>query len=135
VGLEAVGARTAADFEGAFAAMAGAGAAGVVVLSTPSFFNERQRWADLARRHRLPTIYLNREAVEAGALMNYGPSLEALWRSAPKFVDKILKGAKPAELPVEQATTFEFVINLQVAQALGLAIPPSVLQQATEVIQ
>jgi putative ABC transport system substrate-binding protein len=135
VQLQAVGARTRADLEGAFAAMAGEGAGGAVVLATPFFFNERQRWADLARRHRLPTIYLNREAAEAGALMSYGPNLEALGRSAPRFVDKILRGATPAELPVEQATRFEFVINLKAAGALGLTVPESVLQQATELIQ
>jgi putative ABC transport system substrate-binding protein len=134
VRLQAVGARTATDFEAAFAAMAGEGAQGVVVLATPLFYNERRRWAELALRHRLPSIYLNREAPEAGGLMSYGPNLEALWRSAPAFVDKILRGAKPADLPVEQATTFEFAINLGTARALGLTVPESVLQ-ATEVIQ
>jgi putative tryptophan/tyrosine transport system substrate-binding protein len=135
VRLQTVGARTAANFEAAFAAMADEGAEGLVVLATPLFYNERRRWAELALRHRLPSIYLNREAPEAGALMSYGPNLEALWRSAPAFVDKILKGAMPAELPVEQATTFDFALNLGTARALGLTIPPSVLAQATEVFQ
>jgi ABC-type uncharacterized transport system substrate-binding protein len=135
VQLQVVGARTGAELEGAFTAMAREAAQGVLVLSTPLFFNERQRWAELAERHRLPTIYLNREAVEAGALMSYGPSLEGLFRSAAVYVDKILRGARPADLPVEQATRFEFVINIPAARALGLTIPESVLQQATEVMQ
>jgi len=135
VQLQAVGARTAADFEGAFAEMAREGAQAVVVLGTPFFYNERLRWSELALMHRLPAMYSAREAVEAGALMSYSPNLEALWRSAAVFVDRILKGARPADLPVEQATTFEVAINHKTARALGLTIPQEVLQQATEVIQ
>jgi putative ABC transport system substrate-binding protein len=133
--VQAVGVRTAAEFEGAFSTMVQGGAEAVVALATPLFFNERHRLADLALTHRLPSVYSSREAGEAGVLMTYGPNLEALWRSAPNFVDKILRGAKPADLPVEQATRFDFAINLKTAQALGLAIPQSVLIQATEVIQ
>jgi putative ABC transport system substrate-binding protein len=135
VQVQPVAARNAAELDGAFSAMAREGAQAVLILATPFFYNERQRWADLALTHRLPTMYSSRESVEAGALMSYGPNLEALWRSAPIFVDKILKGAKPADLPVEQATKFDFAINLKTAQALGLAIPQSVLIQATELIQ
>jgi putative tryptophan/tyrosine transport system substrate-binding protein len=134
VHLQAVGARTAVDFEGAFGVMVREGARGVLVLATPFFYNERRRWAELALAHRLPALYLNREAAEAGALMSYGPSLEGLWRSAAVLVDKILKGAKPADLPVEQATAFDFVINLKTAEAIGLTTPQSVLAQATGVI-
>jgi putative ABC transport system substrate-binding protein len=91
--------------------------------------------ADLAAKSRLPVMYSWREWVEAGCLMSYGPSRPDLLRRAATYVDKILTGAKPADLPVEQATTFEFVINLKTAQALGLTIPPSLLFQATDVIR
>jgi putative ABC transport system substrate-binding protein len=89
----------------------------------------------LAAQSRLPVIYNNRQPVDAGGLMGYGPSRSAMYRRGAYFVDRILKGEKPADLPVEQPTTFDFVINLQSAQALGLTIPQHVLLQATEVIQ
>jgi putative tryptophan/tyrosine transport system substrate-binding protein len=91
--------------------------------------------ADLAAKSRLPVMYSWREWVEAGCLMSYGPSRPDGLRRAAIYVDKILKGTKPADLPVEQATTFEFVINLKTAQALGLTIPPSLLLQMTDVIR
>jgi putative ABC transport system substrate-binding protein len=94
-----------------------------------------QAMADLAARSRLPVMYGWREWVVAGCLMSYGPSRPDVLRRAATYVDKILKGAKPADLPVEQATTFEFVINLKTAQALGLTIPPSLLLQVTDVIR
>jgi putative tryptophan/tyrosine transport system substrate-binding protein len=133
--LQAVAVRSGAEFEGAFAAMVRAGAQAVLILATPFFFNERRRWIELALAHRLATMYQAREAADEGALMTYGPNYDALWRNAPSYVDKILRGAKPADLPVEQATRFDFFINLKTAQALGLTIPQSVLQQATELIQ
>jgi putative tryptophan/tyrosine transport system substrate-binding protein len=89
----------------------------------------------LAAVHRLPAIYYSRDWVQEGGLMSYGPSLPDMARRAAAYVDKILKGAKPADLPVEQPMTFELVINLKTAQALGLTIPPSVLFQATEVLR
>ena len=89
----------------------------------------------LAARARLPAMYIRRDFVDAGGLMSYGTDFSALWRRAAAYVDKILKGARPADLPVEQPTKFDFVVNLRTAQALGLTIPPSVLQQATELIQ
>ena len=107
----------------------------MLLLATPFFRTEGHRWVELALAHRLPTMYSNRDAAVAGALMSYGPNVDSLYRSAAVYVDKILKGAKPADLPVEQATTFDFIINLKTAQALGLAIPQSVLVQATELIQ
>jgi putative ABC transport system substrate-binding protein len=95
----------------------------------------RQPIVSLAASHRLPTLYPDGQAVREGGLMSYGPRLLELHRRAATYVDKILKGAKPAELPVEQPTTFDFVINLRTARTLGLTIPPHVLAQATEVIQ
>jgi putative ABC transport system substrate-binding protein len=127
--------RTAAELEGAFAAMARARAQAVLVLAGPIFFAERQRVAELAIKHRLPTMSTLKEVMEAGGLMSYGPNFEDLFRRGAIYVDKILKGSKPADLPVEQAAKFELVINLKTAKALGLTIPPSLLQRADEVIQ
>jgi putative ABC transport system substrate-binding protein len=95
----------------------------------------RTRIVDFAAQHRLPTIYSLREFVEAGGLMSYGVYLPEVYRRAAVQVDKILKGTKPADIPVEQPTTFELVLSLKTAQALGLTIPPSLLFQATEVIR
>jgi putative ABC transport system substrate-binding protein len=99
------------------------------------FNNERRRLVDLATKNRLPAVYSWREFVDAGGLMSYGVDLADLWRRAATYVDKILKGAKPADLPVEQPTKFELVINLKTAKTLGLTIPQSVLARADEVIQ
>jgi putative ABC transport system substrate-binding protein len=97
--------------------------------------SHRTRLADLAARSRLPAVYGVRESVEAGGLMSYGPSFLDLHRQAATYVDKILKGAKPAELPVERPTEFELVINMKTAKTLGLTIPPSLLQRADQVIE
>jgi putative ABC transport system substrate-binding protein len=99
------------------------------------FFGHRGQLADLALKHRLPTMFAFREYAEAGGLMAYGPSYAELFQRAAGYVDKILKGAKPADLPIEQPTRFELVINLKTAKALGLTIPPSVLGRADEIIQ
>src|SRR5206468_7211538 len=98
-------------------------------------FTERRRLVDLAAKNRLPAVYAQREFVEAGGLMAYGPNLADLFRRAATYVDKILKGTKPGNLPVEQPTKFELAINLKTAKALGLTIPQSVLERADEVIQ
>jgi len=133
--LQPVGARTAADLEGAFSAMARARAQAVMVLASQFFFAERQRVAELAITHRLPTMFAVKEGAEAGALMSYGPEYDDLFRHAGAFVDKILRGAKPGELPVEQASKFELVINLKTAKAIGLKIPQSLLLRANQVIE
>ena len=135
VQLQPVEARTAAELEGAFAAMARARAQAVLVLGSPAFFAERQRVAALAMTHQLPMMVDTKQAAEADSLMSYGPSFADLYRRGAIYVDKILKGAKPADLPVEQAMKFDLVINLKTAQALGITIPPVLLFQATEVIQ
>jgi ABC-type uncharacterized transport system substrate-binding protein len=133
--LQPVGARSPAELEGAFAAMARARAQGVLVLATPIFFGERQRLGGLAIAHRLPTMFQIRDYAEAGGLMSYGADLADLYRRAAIPVDKILKGAKPGDIPIEQPTKFELIINLKTAKALGLTIPPSVLQRADQVIE
>jgi putative tryptophan/tyrosine transport system substrate-binding protein len=107
----------------------------LLVLSDGMFWGERTRIADLALRHRLPSMFGNTEFAEAGGLMTYAPSSVAPYRRAGYYVDKILKGAKPGDLPVEQPTKFEFMINLKTAKALGVTIPPSLLLRADEVIQ
>jgi ABC-type uncharacterized transport system substrate-binding protein len=135
VQLQPVVARSGAELEDAFAAMARAHAQAVVVLSYGPYIAARQRLAELALRYRLPTVFGDRNNAEAGGLMSYGPNLDDLLRHGAIYVDKILRGAKPADLPVEQAMKFEFVINLKTAQALGLTISPTLLFQATEVIQ
>jgi ABC-type uncharacterized transport system substrate-binding protein len=99
------------------------------------FTNERRRLVDLAAKNRLPTVYPWREGVDAGGLMAYGANFADLYRRAATYVDKILKGTKPADLPVEQPMKFDLVINLKAAKALGLTIPSSVLAQADQVIQ
>jgi putative tryptophan/tyrosine transport system substrate-binding protein len=133
--LQPVGARGPAELEGAFAAMARARAQGVIVLATPIFFGERQRLGELAIAHRLPTMFQIRDYAEAGGLMSYGGDLADLYRRAAILVDKILKGAKPGDIPIEQPTKFELIINLKTAKALGLTIPQSLLQRADQVIE
>jgi putative ABC transport system substrate-binding protein len=107
----------------------------LVVEVTPLIGTNRFRIADLALRSRLPAIYSYRVLCDAGGLMCYGPSLADLYRRAAIYVDKILKGAKPADLPVEQPTKFELVVNLKTAKALGIMIPESILLQVDEVIR
>jgi putative ABC transport system substrate-binding protein len=135
VRLQFVEARGPAEFDRAFSDMTMARAGALTVLGSAMFFNERRRLVDLAAKHRLPTVFPWREGVDAGGLMSYGPIGPDLFRRAATYVDKILKGAKPADLPVEQPTKFELVINLKTAKALGLTIPPSVLARADQVIE
>ena len=135
VQLQLLEARGPNEFDGAFAAMATERVGALLVLSDAIFNSHRTRLADLAARSRLPAAYGTRESLEAGGLMSYGPSFLDLYRRSAAYVDKILKGAKPADLPVEQPTKFELVINLKTAKALGLTIPPSLLQRADQVIE
>ena len=110
-------------------------AGGLTVLAGAIFFNQRTRIVELAAQSRLPAIYSGKEYAEAGGLMAYGISVPAVFSRAATYVDKILKGAKPADLPVEQPMKFELVINLKTAKALGLTLPPTLLFQADEVIR
>jgi len=123
------------DFERAFSEMIRARAGALTVFGTAMFFNERRRLVDLAAKNRLPAMYTSKVFVDAGGLMSYGANLADLLRRAATYIDKILKGAKPGDLPIEQPTKFELVINLKTAAALGLVIPQSVLGRADEVIQ
>ena len=135
VRLQFVEARGPADIDRAFSEMTRARAGALTVLPSTMFLHERRRLVDLAARNRLPAVYPWREAVDAGGLMAYGANIADLFRRAATYVDKILKGAKPADLPVEQPTKFELVINLKTAKALGLTIPQSVLGRADQVIE
>jgi putative ABC transport system substrate-binding protein len=123
------------DFDGAFRTMSQDRTGALFVVTTPLIFRERARIAGQAAKHRLPTVFSFREHVEAGGLFSYGVNFTDMFRRAAEYVDRILKGAKPADLPIEQPTKFELVINLKIATALGLTIPSSLLLRADEVIQ
>jgi len=127
--------RSPAEFEGAFAGIARAGAGAVLLLPDPMLYGQHERLVELAAKDRLPTIYAFREPVEAGGFISYGPSQLDNRRRAAAYVDKILKGAKPANLSIEPPTKFELVINLKTASALGLSIPKSVRARADHVFQ
>jgi putative ABC transport system substrate-binding protein len=133
--LQPIGARTAAELESAFQTMTRDGAQAALVFNTPPFITARQRLAELAIAHRLPTMFQGKIFVEAGGLMSYYPNREDYWRSATVYVDKILRGAKPGDLPIEQPTKFELVINMKTAKMLGLKLPPSLLARADQVIE
>jgi putative ABC transport system substrate-binding protein len=135
VRLQPLEARNSSEIDSALAAITSERAGAVIVLADTVLLDHRTRIADYAIRRRLPTVFGFREFAEAGGLLAYGPSLADGYRRAATYVDKILKGAKPADLPIGQPTTFELVINLQTAKALGLAIPQAVLQRADRVVQ
>jgi putative ABC transport system substrate-binding protein len=122
-------------YEAAFVAMKRDGVGAVIVVQSSALFANYRRIADLALTHRLPSGGGSREYAEAGGLMSYGADYPDLFRRTAVFVDKILNGAKPADLPIEQPTKFELVINLKTAKALGLTIPPSLLLRADQVIE
>jgi len=130
-----VGVRISEEFPAAFAAIVRERPGALLVLADRIFLHNRARIVDFGAKHRLPGVYPYRELVEAGGLMSFGPSYPGMHRRAAHYVDKILKGSKPADLPVEQPATFELIINLKAAKALGLTIQPSLLQRADELIQ
>jgi putative ABC transport system substrate-binding protein len=133
--LQFVEARGPEDFDRAFSDMARARAGAVIVVTTAMFFQERRRLVDLAAKIGVPAVYGSRESVDAGGLISYGPNFPDSFRRAATYVDKILKGAKPADLPIEQPTKFELVINLKTAKTLGLTIPPSLLARGDDVVE
>ena len=135
VQLQSVEVRSAIDIETGFRAAAKGQAGAVTAMLSASMFSQRTRTAEIAAKHRLPTMHSQSLWVEAGGLMSYGTHFPDLWRRAAIYVDKILKGAKPADLPVEQPTKFELVINLKAAKQIGVTIPQTVLYQADKVIK
>ena len=138
VGLQLTGVAIGADpreWDHAFQAMVSDGIVALLPVQSPTFFMHRAYLAELAGRHRLPAMYQNREYVEAGGLMSYGSDMDEVARRNAIYVDKLLKGAKPADLPVEQLTKFELVLNRKTAHALGITFPPALLVLADEVIR
>ena len=133
--LQFVEAQGPDEFDRAFSDMSRARAGALTVLPSNRFLREHRRLVDLAAKNRLPAVYASREFVDAGGLMSYGANQPDLFRRAATYVDKILKGAKPGDLPVEQPTKFELVINLKTAKALGLYVPPMLLARADEAIE
>ena len=123
------------DLGNAFASIKSGRAGAVMTLSDPVTFSLLKQVVELAIKYRIPSNHLQEEYANAGGLVSYGPSYTALFRRAPVYIDKILKGAEPADLPVEQPTKFEFVVNLKTAKQIGLSIPPNVLARADRIIR
>ncbi len=132
---EVVNAQTSDEFERAFAQLSAQSVDGVVVIADPTVVEQSRRIAELAQSARLPTAFQRRENVDAGGLLSYGPDLNNQFRQAAFYVDRILKGAKPVDLPVQAPTKYELVINLKTAKAIGLDVPGSVLARADEVVE
>src|SRR5262245_66190709 len=135
VQLQSLGVRDPGELERIFAAMKEARTSALIVEPSSMLFTWRERLADLALKHRLPTVFAHRQYAEAGGLIGYSTDPSDLFRRAASFVDKILKGARPADLPLEQPMKFELVINMKTAKALGLAIPPALIARADDVIE
>jgi putative ABC transport system substrate-binding protein len=127
--------RTPDEVAGRFQDAVNASAGGLLVLEDPLIYSIRGKIAELAERHRLPAIYVYKDSARAGGLMSYGPDRPHIYRRAAEYVDKILKGAKPGDLPIEQPIKFELIVNRNAAKALGITISPAVLVQADEVIE
>jgi putative ABC transport system substrate-binding protein len=135
VALQSFGIRSAEELTEAFSAMARERIEALVVVNSPFLYAERRRIAELAVKQKIPAIYGSAEYVEAGGLMSYAPSYPEMFRHAAIYVDKVLKGANPATMPIEQPTVFELVFNLNAARAIGITIPSSMLARANRVIQ
>jgi ABC-type uncharacterized transport system substrate-binding protein len=133
--IQSVAVRSATEYDEAFSAIVRERADGVLVLSTPLFIAGAKRLAELAIMHKIPSLFGPKQHVQAGGLMSYSPDRADLWRRCATYVEKILKGAKPADLPVQRPTKFELVINLKTAKAIGLAVAPSFILRADEVIE
>jgi putative ABC transport system substrate-binding protein len=133
--LQMIEARGPEELDDAFSKISKGGTEAVLVFPSPMFYNDRRRLGALALDHRLPSIFIDREFAELGGLMAYGATLRDLSRRAATFVDKILKGGKPGDLPIEQPTKFALTINLKTAKALGIDVPHSLLARADEVIE
>ena len=135
LGLTLIDVTSPGEVDAAFGRMIGENAKGVISLADPLLISQSVQLAALAQNARLPLIFSRRENVEAGGLISYGPSLRGQFRDTAMYVDKILKGADPANLPVEQPTRLELVLNLKTAKALGITVPPTLLARADEVIE
>jgi putative ABC transport system substrate-binding protein len=135
VQIQALEVRSANDFEKAFSTISKGQSQALMTVRDPAIYSNQTRILEFAAVNRLPTMHMDREPVEAGGLMSYGPDVPDLFRRAATYVDKILKGAKPADLPVERPIKFEFVINLKAAKQIGVTIPPNVLARADRVIR
>ena len=133
--LKAFGVRNTSELDAAFDAIAQERPDALLVLADPFLILHRNRFIEFATKQRLPAIYGTKEHAAAGGLMTYGPNIEGQFRRAASYVDRILKGAKPADLPVEQPTQFELVINLKTAKTLGITIPTTLLGRADQVIE
>jgi putative tryptophan/tyrosine transport system substrate-binding protein len=133
--LHILRASTESEIDGIFASLVELHAGALVVSPNAFFGSRREQLVTLASRHALPAAYTSREDPSAGGLISYGASLTSVFRQLGSYAGKILKGAKPADLPVQQPTTFELVVNLNTAKALGLTVPPSILSRATEIIE
>ena len=135
VKLQSLEVRSLDDFESAFARAKRDGAQALITTTGPLINTQQRQVLDFAAKNRLPAMYPDSEFVEAGGLMSYAPNYTDLYRRAADFVDKILKGTKPADIPVEQPTKFEFVVNLKTAKQIGVTIPPNVLARADRVLK
>ena len=124
-----------ADFDGAFAAMVNERAEALIVMINPMYNVQRRHIIERAEKHRLPAIYEWKEFVQSGGLLSYGADVQDVYRRSAGFVDKILKGARPADLPVEGPTRFDVSVNLKTAKALGLTIPQSILSQSVQTLE
>jgi putative tryptophan/tyrosine transport system substrate-binding protein len=135
VQIQALEVRSANDLEKAISTISKGQAQTLMTVRDPAIYANQARILEFAAENRLPTMHMDKEPVEAGGLMSYGPNVPDLFRRAATYVDKILKGAKPGDLPVERPTKFDFVINLKTAKQLGLTIPPNVLARADKVVK